>query len=379
MNIAVLGAQWGDEAKARVCAEWSDDFDFIVRFAGGDNCGGQVKYSNGKSYVHHSLPAIDYSRNTKTKSFLSAGMVINLPSVLDEIIALRKDFPHVGHNIIIDPDAFIVKPEHIECDKEEGKLQGTTFRGIKQAYTDKVARRGTRVYDLIREKDSVIQALKALGVQFIPLLALRETMLKSKILFEGNQGIMLSLQDGIYPYITSSDAGLSGIYSAGFHFLKLDKVYGVAKGGYITRSGGRKLPTEMPDSEAAVMVEKANERGNTTGRARGIGYFDVVALKYAIQRGGITHLILTKLDIMNGQKSIKVCHSYGKDVLSPGDFDGITAQYMEIPGWEDASKLEQIQPFLDFVQTRVGVPVEFISHGIGSSDLKKIELTKQAA
>lgn len=378
-NVAVLGASWGDEAKARICADWADQFDYVIRFAGGDNCGGQVLYGNGRSYIHHLLPAIDYSRNAHTKSFLASGMVINLPSLLEEITNLQKDFPDVGRRVIVDPDAFIVKPEHIERDKTEGQLQGTTFRGIRQSYTEKVDRCGTRVYNLINDNAEIIQALQTVGVQFISLLALRETMEKSNLLFEGNQGVMLGLNDGLYPYITSSDTGVSGIYSAGFHWVKNLKSYGVAKGGYITRSGGRKLPTEMPEEEAAAMVEKANERGNTTGRARGIGYFDIVALTYAIKRGGIDALVLTKLDIMNGQKNIKVCNSYGKEVFSPNDFENITPEYIELPGWDDASNQDQIMPFIDYVQTCVSVPVEYYSCGVGRDDLKKIEVAKKEA
>lgn len=379
-NVAVLGSSWGDEAKARVCAEWSKQFDYVIRFAGGDNCGGQVLYGNNRSYVHHLLPAIDYSGNVHTTSFLAAGMVINLPSLLEEITNLQKDFPDVGQRVIVDPDAFIVKPEHIERDKIEGQRQGTTFRGIRQAYTEKVDRCGTRIYHLINDKSEIIQALQKVGVKFVPLLALRDTMERSRLLFEGNQGIMLGLDQGLYPYITSSDTSVSGIYSAGFHWLDGLKVYGVAKGGYITRSGGRKLPTEMPEEEAAVMVEKAAERGNTTGRARGIGYFDAVALKYAVKRGGIDSLVLTKLDIMNGQKTIKACHSYGKEVYSPNDFDHITPEYIEVQGWDDAAQLDQVMPFIEYVQARVGVPVQYVSCGVGRDDLKKIKpLTKEAA
>lgn len=365
--IAIIGAQQGDESKARCTHDWSPQFDYVGRYSGGSNCGGMI-YRNGKQYVHHQLPAVDYTKS-QAKSFLAAGMVINLPYLLEEIQTMQKDFPDVGKNVIVDPDAFIVLPEHIAQDKIEGVKQGTTYQGIKQAYTAKVARVGVRVYHLINDKAPIIQALLNEGVQFIPLLAMREKFEKSSILFEGNQGVMLDLQNGLYPYITSSDCTVSGIYSAGFHFIKLDECYGIAKGGYITRSGGCALPTEMPDEEAKVFVNKGNERGNTTGRDRGIGYFDAVALKYACLKGGITKLVLTKLDIMNGDPTIKVCHSYGKEVYSPNDFKDVVPQYTHIQGWKDAKDPQQIKPFIDFVEKQTGITVSHISAGINSEDL----------
>jgi adenylosuccinate synthase len=286
---------------------------------------------------------------------------------------MQQDFPNVGKNVVVDINAFTIKQEYIEEDKLTGIKQGTTFRGIKQAYRAKVERAGVRVYHLINDNAPIIQKLKDQGVQFIPLLALQETMQKSNLLFEGNQGVMLSLDQGLYPYVTSSDTTVTGIYSSGFHWVKLDRVFGVAKGGYVTRSGGRRLPTEMPDKEASEIVEKANEKGNTTGRNRGIGYFDCVALKYACMAGGITHLILTKLDISDNQPSIKVCSSYGKEVYSPNDFDNITPHYIDLPGWKDSKNSEQTLPFIKYIESFVGIPVEYISTGTSTKDLLSLK------
>ena len=365
-SAAIIGSQVGDEGKGAITDRFSVDYDWVIRFGGGDNVGAKV-YRRGKSFVHHLLPVVNYE-TSQAKSFLASGMVINMPALLDELLTMQKDFPDVGKSVYIDMDAFIVLPEHIELDKVEGVKQGTTYRGIKQAYTSKVNRTGTRVYDLINDNADVIKALKEQGVQFTTALAMRPVFEKSKLLFEGHQGSMLSLIDGLYPYITSSDTGVGAIYSAGFHWVDLDKVYGIAK-PYITRSGGRAMPTEMSEEEAKVLVERGGEFGNTTGRARGIAFMDLVALKYAVERTGIDALILTKLDVMNGQE-VKVCHSYGKSVYSPNDFRDVMPQYTVLDGWKDATDRAQIKSFIEFVQNQVGVDVEYYSHGVGKEDLK---------
>lgn len=368
-NVAILGASWGDEGKAKIVHDFSVNYDWAIRFAGGDNCGGKV-IRNGKSYIHHLLPAIDYA-NSKARAFLASGMVINLSSLYEEILTMQQDFPHVATNTYVDPDAFVVLPEHIAEDKITGVAQGTTYRGIKQSYRSKVDRTGTRVYNLINDNATIIQKLTKLGVQFKTAMEMRPIFEKSKLLFEGNQGIMLDLNSGIFPYITSSDCTVSGIYSAGFHWLELDHVFGVAKGGYITRSGGRPMPTEqIPEEEAQALVERGVERGNTTGRPRGVAYMDLMALKYAVGRAGITSLILTKLDISNGQDKIKVCHSYGKEVYSPNDFQHVEPRYITVQGWQDASDITQVAPFIKLVQDKVGIPMTYYSHGVGREHLK---------
>jgi adenylosuccinate synthase len=364
-NIAIIGAQVGDEAKGKITHDWSDQFAYICRFAGGSNVGAQV-YRNGKSYIHHQLPAVDYTRS-KAKSFLASGMVVNLPYLLEELLTMQKDFPNVGKSVIIDPDAFVVLPEHIEEDKKTGGKQGTTYQGIKQAYRSKVDRTGTRIYNLIRDNADIIKALQEHGVRFFPILKLREELEHSSILFEGNQGVMLDLNVGLYPYITSADCTISGIYSAGFNFIKLDTVYGVAKGGYITRSGGQKLPTEMNEADSKRFVEKGHEYGNTTSRARGIGYLDCIALKYACKKAGITDLILTKLDIMDGEKTIKACISYGKEVYSPGDFYDLKPEYIDLPGWDKSeypTLNANLRNFVKFIEKSVDTPVRYISNGV---------------
>mgnify|MGYP003339050978 CR=1 FL=1 len=369
-NIAVLGAQYGDEAKGRITLDFSKNFDWVCRFAGGDNVGAMV-YRNGKKYVHHLLPVVNYNLSPHTKSFLGNGMVINLESLLEEVKLIENDFPGAAKKLYIDPDAFVVLPEHLQQDQNTKDSEGrntSTNRGIAQAYTSKVARKGVRVYHYINDNAEIIQALCKFGVKFKNVLQLRPEFEIQNILFEGNQGIMLDLVSGRYPYITSSDTTVSGIYSSGFHFIHLDKVYGVLK-PYLTRSGGKELPTEMYGEEAEQLVSAAKEYGNTTGRARGVGYMDLVALKYATLRGGLTHLVLTKLDVLNGQKNHKICISYGKEVSSPNDFFGTNPAYINVPGWNDCKDISQIRPLISVIEKYVGIPVEYVTTGINPGDL----------
>lgn len=369
-NIAILGTQWGDESKGRLTHDLSAEFDYVIRFSGGSNVGAMV-YRNGKKYIHHLLPAVDYTKS-KAKSFLGSGMVIHMEKLLSEIKEMEQDFRGIGKSVIVDPDAFVVLDKYIEEDKITGKEQGTTSQGIKQAYTAKVAREGTRVYNLLNDNAPIIGALKEFGVQFIPSLALQEVFEKSNLLFEGNQSIMLSLSEGLYPYITSSDCTVSGIYAGGFNWVDLNKVYGVAK-VYNTRSGGKELPTEIKDENAVFIRNAGNERGNTTGRDRGIGWLDLPALKYACRKGGITHLAISKFDILNGQKTVKVCNSYGKEVFSPNDFRDIKPEYIDVQGWNNASNIEEILPFISVVEKYVNVPVEYVSFGVERNQLRKLK------
>jgi adenylosuccinate synthase len=330
-NIAILDPSWGDNGKGRCAHYFAPKYGWVVRAQGSSNCGHQV-FVNGKSYVHHLLPSADY--RYKTKSFLANGMVINLDELYQEIKEFSKDFAGIAKSIYVDPDAFIITQKHIDYDKEHNKHIGSTNKGVGPAYTDKIARKGTRVYHCIRDNAEVILALKELGVNFIPILRLKEEFEKSSIIFEGSQSALLDINAGPdYPYLTSSDCTISGVYASGFHFLKIDKVYGCIK-PYLTKSGNGNLPTEFSEEDASKIRLAGDEIGKTTGRNRRIGALDLPALRYGILKAGITDLILTKLDILDGEKSVKVCVSYGKEVFSPGDFYDLRPEYISMPGWE---------------------------------------------
>lgn len=370
-NIAILDTLLGDNGKGRA-SHWfssSNKYRWSVRYASGNNAGHQI-HRNGKKYSHHLLPCANY--NYDVKSFLASGMMINLEALLEEISEFEKDYPNVGKSIYLDKDAFIVSKEHIEIDKEKNKHLQTTWKGMGPATVDKYARTGTRIYNLINDNAEIIKSLKRKGVNFTTILELREDFEKSNIIFEGAQGSMLDINSGIYPFVTSADTTVAAIYSAGFNFVKLDRVYGMLK-PYLTKSGGGPLPTEMSDEDAKYWQDFASEFGVSTGRRRRIAYLDLPMLKYGVLKGGITHLFITKMDILNAQKAIKVCNSYGKNVYSPSDFNEVKPTYTHLQGWDDGKDIRQISPFIRYIEDYVGVPVEYISAGVNDDDVIKLK------
>lgn len=365
-NIAVLGSSAGDEAKGSITHAFSSDFDYVCRFNGGNNCGATV-YHNGKKVVHHLVPAIDFT-NSKSKAFLASGMVIDLEALLAEIKDLEKDFPGVGAKITVDPDAFVVLPKHKAEDAANNKDIGTTGRGIGPAYMDKISRRGTKVRHLADVNSEITDALKATGVQFQSVLDMKEEFTKSRILFEGAQGVLLDINHGTYPYVSCSDTTISGIFSSGFSFAMPTTVYGVAK-AYMTRVGSGPFPTEIHQTNATVLREAGKEYGATTGRPRRVGWLDLPALRYAIGKSGITDLIITKLDILNGYAKVPLCTNYLKEPMSGADFSRAVAQMTTVSGWTDAKDFSQIKEFIDTIEHHANTKVAFVSCGINKTDI----------
>lgn len=368
-NIAVLGSLWGDEGKGHITHYLSHKYDWVIRFGGGANAGHTI-YRNGKKYVHNLLPSIDFTHD-HIKGFLGSGMVLDLEQLLKEVSTAEQDFPGVGSKLYVDPDAFVVLPEHKETDKANNKHIGSTNRGIGPAYADKVMRKGVRVIDRMNDGDPIIASLSALGVQFKGVLELKEDFESSRLLFEGAQGILLDLNHGIYPYVSCGDATVAGIYAAGFNFVKLDKVYGVAK-VYTTKVGEGPFPTELHGDEAESLRQRGNEYGATTGRPRRVGWLDLPALKYACAKGGINALIITKFDILAGMEFIPVAESYKKTPVTSKDFFNAEPNYTSLPGWNGVSDDEsfaKMVDFIDYIEDQINIPVEMISRGTSREDI----------
>lgn len=368
-KIAVLDNSWGDCGKGRVVHFLSKNYDWACRTQGSSNSG-HVIYHKGKKYTHNLLPSVNY--DYPTKSFLASGMVINLNELLTEINSFRQDFPDIGSSIYVDQDAFIITEEHVAFDKQNNKHIGSTGKGVQPAYTDKVARKGTRIYNLINDNAEIISALKNTGVTFTSLMKFREEFSNSSIIFEGAQSILLDINCGPnYPYVTSSDCTVSSIYSAGFNFIKLDKVYGCMK-PYLTKVGEGVFPTEYFGSEAEKLRNLGGEFGAVTKRPRRCGALDLPALKYASIRGGIDSLIITKMDILNGEKTIKVCNSYGKELFSPADFISVNPEYIYLSGWADSKNSTETDEFINYVSNYIQMPIEYISTGVSDQDMIKV-------
>jgi adenylosuccinate synthase len=372
MNIAVLGAVWGDEGKGHIVHSLSGDYDWIVRFNGGANAGHTI-YRHGVKYVHNLMPSFDW-RSKRPKAFLGSGMVIDIEQLHKEVTTLWNLNSGFSSRVYVDPDAFVVLPEHKEEDKMTNGHIGSTNRGIGPAYKAKIGRKGLRIRDVMNLADptkdtKLIDEMRKMGVHFQGMMELRRQMEGESMLFEGAQGVMLDINHGIYPYVSCSESTVAGVYSSGFHFAKLEHVYGVAK-CYTTKVGEGPFPTELQGEPAHDLRERGNEYGATTGRPRRVGWIDLPALDYACQKGGITNLIITKFDILNGMGKVPMCVSYDKIPMSPNDFFEAQPQYIHVNGWENASEESQLYQFITTVERSTRCPVKYISCGTDAKDVK---------
>jgi len=369
-NIAIVGSFFGDESKGNFTHHFSPYFHYVVRTSGGNNCGHTI-YRDGKKFVHHLVPSINFSSDAN--GFLGAGMVINPDALLEELLLLEKDIPGVSHKITVDPDAFAVLPKHIDEDKAKNGDLGSTNRGIGPAYTEKISRRGTKIRDLIKDNHTSIVALKKMGVKFRYVLEMYDEFSKSPLLFEGAQSILLDPNFGTYPYVTSGDCSINSIFNSGFGFAMPKEVYGVLK-VYGTRVGEGPFPTELFGKEANDLRVMGSEFGATTGRPRRVGWLDLPALKYVVNKSNITNLIISKFDILTGMKSIKMCNRYEKYPVSGADFFNAAPSYIDVPGWQDHKQIDQLMPFIKTIEEYTNRPVSYISHGVSPKDIVALKL-----
>jgi len=383
-NIAVIGAQLGDEAKARTVhwfSQHNHNRHYVIRWSGGANAG-HTLYHNGKKIVRHLLPSADFS-NPDCHAFLGSGMVINLEELLQEVKDTDAMFPGAGapYRITVDPDAFVVLPKHLKEDKENVVKFGSTGRGISPCYRDKVNRCGIKIGDLFKfdtsleDQRDLVQALMNKGVRFS--YAVREAIMfdRSDLIFEGAQSVMLDQNFGAYPYVSSGECTLGGIFNAGFAQYMPKTVYGVIK-PYTTAVGKMPFPTEQLNDWGNKVREQGHEFGATTGRPRRIGALDFPALRYSIAKGGITHLILTKLDILNGMENIPVCRNYEHgDPISGQDFFSAKPVIEETKGWKTIDDKdysdEQLWNFIRLVEgeTKGETIVSHLSWGTGEKEM----------
>ena len=345
-NTVVIGAQWGDEGKAKITDLLAEKADLIIRYQGGCNAGHTV-VTGGQTYKFHLIPSgILYD---KTVCFIGAGTVIHPESFEKEFNELKSqgvDFK----NLKISPLASITMPYHIEVDgwseanAGKGKI-GTTKRGIGPTYTDKMARIGLKIGDLYSEealsekldiilplknkqlkevyglktytKQEVLELCKKYAEIFRPYVCfdwqkvLEDAKRENKaILFEGAQGVMLDVDYGTYPFVTSSNPiGGGAATGSGYGPKMIDEVIGVAK-AYVTRVGEGPFVTELKDETGDKIREIGHEYGVTTGRPRRCGWFDAVTMKYSVLVGGLTSVALTKIDVFDSFDEIKLCTAY---------------------------------------------------------------------
>lgn len=415
-NIVVLGTQWGDEGKGKIVDLLTDRVSAVVRFQGGHNAG-HTLVIDGKKTVLHLIPS--GVLRDDVKCLIGNGVVLSPAALAEEMEMLEKNGVPVTERLRISPACTLILPYHIALDqareaaKSEGKKIGTTGRGIGPAYEDKVARRGLRVDDLfyperLKEKlteileyhnfilvnyfrqpeisvESVYQEcigyaemLKDL-IEDIPHTLHRARENGESLLFEGAQGTLLDIDHGTFPFVTSSNTTAGGTATgSGFGPLYLDYVLGITK-AYTTRVGGGPFPTELFDDVGQYLGEKGHEFGATTGRARRCGWLDAVALSRAIQVNSVTGICLTKLDVLDGLETVKICTSYqcpeqGELNTTPVGAEGyarVEPQYMEMPGWNENTfgvqnwdDLPQAaKDYVTKIEEIVGVPVDIVSTG----------------
>ena len=413
-NTVVIGAQWGDEGKAKITDLLAQKADLIIRYQGGCNAGHTV-VANGKTYKFHLIPSgILYD---KAVCFIGAGTVIHPESFKKEVEELKAEGVNFK-NLKISPLASITMPYHIEidgyCESTAGKGKiGTTKRGIGPTYTDKMARIGLKIQDLysyeaLSEKLDMILPIKnkmlkkVYGLEeytkdcimslcgtyaelFKPYVAFDwQDMLnryKDKtVLYEGAQGVMLDIDYGTYPFVTSSNPiGGGAATGSGYGPSMIDEVVGVSK-AYVTRVGEGPFVSELTDETGKRIQDIGHEFGVTTGRPRRCGWFDSVIMKYAVLVGGITKVALTKIDVFDSFDEIKICTAY-KDcrndkVYTSYPTDVFIHKYLEpiyetMPGWKtslsDIRKYEDLpenaKKYIAKVEDLIGAPIGIISVG----------------
>ncbi|MDZ4812569.1 MAG: adenylosuccinate synthase [Pseudomonadota bacterium] len=418
-SVVILGAQWGDEGKGKIVDLLTEGVGAVVRFQGGHNAG-HTLVINGKKTVLHLIPS--GILRPDALCLIGNGVVLSPAALIKEIGELEANGVDVRSRLKISPAAPLIMPYHVAVDQAREKASGakaigTTGRGIGPAYEDKVARRGIRVADLsyptqLAEKVRAAvdyhnfvlgQWLKAATVDYQkildealafadyvkPMVADVSTLLYEarrrgeKILFEGAQGSLLDIDHGTYPYVTSSNTTVGGaLAGTGVGADAIDYVLGIAK-AYATRVGGGPFPTELNDAMGENLRKRGNEFGATTGRPRRCGWIDMVALKRAVQINGISGLAITKLDVLDGLPSIKVCIAYeyrGKRrELAPLDaagWDEVKPVYLEFPGWDEPtsgirefSKLPAAaRAYLRSVEELSGCPLALVATGADRLD-----------
>ncbi|MCK4342999.1 MAG: adenylosuccinate synthase [Phycisphaerae bacterium] len=427
-NTCVFGLQWGDEGKGKIVdLLLKEDFDVVVRYAGGANAGHTIVVGSEK-YALHQLPSGILRPNVTC--LITGGVVIDPAVLLGEIASLRQRGCQIDDNLRISDRAHLVFPYHRREDAladgaaRVGEKLGTTGRGIGPCYADKYARHwAIRVGDLypaqrFKERLATIVAHKnvylasvfearetfdaerlaeeylAFAAELRPFVCNTTTLLYRlmaqgrQVLFEGAQGSLLDIDHGTYPFVTSSSSGSGGVVSgAGVPATKINSAVGVLK-AYTTRVGAGPLPTELKDDRGDAIRKRGGEYGTTTGRPRRCGWFDAVATSYAAMFGGPTCLALLHLDTLSGFEELSVCVSYRTGGARLDEFpadvhllDEVEPVYETVPGWTEdirhCRRFNELPPpaqdYVRLISERLGLPVRMIGVGPARDQIILIE------
>ncbi|ANE22079.1 adenylosuccinate synthetase [Denitrobacterium detoxificans] len=415
-STVLVGAQWGDEGKGKITDLISRDFDYVVRYQGGNNAGHTVIHGDKKLALHLIPSGVMYEGITPV---IGNGVVVDPRVLVDEMAKLEAQGISCEH-LVISCDAHVIMPYHIDLDGASemrlGKNEiGTTRRGIGPCYQDKAARTGIRIQDLLDEhifrqkletalelKNQILEKVYGMAPYTVdqicneylpyaeiirPHMAETAQLLNSalaegkNILFEGAQATLLDIDHGTYPFVTSSSCCAGGAcIGTGVGPKAIDRVIGISK-AYITRVGSGPFPTELFDEDGEALCEIGGEYGVTTGRKRRCGWFDSVIARYAADCNSLTDMALTKLDVLSAFDTIKVCVGYEADGKTYDYFpmqqsalypNHVKPIYEELPGWKGQDITgcrsfeelpENAQAYVTYLEEKVGVPMSIIAVG----------------
>jgi adenylosuccinate synthase len=423
-NIVIVGTQWGDEGKGKIVDLLAEHADGVVRFQGGNNAG-HTMVVKGEQFISHLVPSGILQQKT---CYIGNGLVVDPEVLLEEIDYLESHGVPTGpEKLRISEKAHVIMPYHKSVDNARENMKGdykigTTGRGIGPCYEDKSTRRGIRFVELLDRKlfeervrsilieknfylekflmaetldaDAIITQYNAFADRLAPYVTNVSVelynSLKSgkKLLFEGAQGTHLDIDHGTYPYVTSSNV-VSGnaCCGSGIGPKEIDAVIGIVK-AYTTRVGRGPFPSELFDEIGDSIQKKGAEFGATTGRRRRCGWLDTVILKNSVRLNGLTGLAVTKLDILGGLESLKICTAYDYKGTIINDFPGnlnvlseCTPVYETLPGWsEDISGIrnyddlpENTKKYLDRIEELTDTPVQIVSVGPGREETMVLE------
>jgi adenylosuccinate synthase len=410
-TVVIVGAQWGDEGKGKIVDVLTEKADVVARYQGGNNAGHTVVIGDEK-FVLHLIPSGILHKGSKC--IIGNGVVVDPRALLqemDDLIARGIDFTGV---LYVSQNAHLIMPYHIaiEIEQEKSKKIGTTGRGIGPSYTDKVARHGVRAIDLLKpevlrqkvrvnlevinfllvnmykaaplDEDAIMKDYLVYAARLAPYIAdttelvNRELEAGKNLLLEGAQGTLLDIDHGTYPFVTSSSTVAGGAcIGLGVGPTRIDRVLGIAK-AYTTRVGSGPFPTELDDAVGEGMRARGNEYGATTGRPRRCGWLDIVGLRYAARVNGLTGIGLTKLDILDGMETVKLCIAYTCNGTTyetfPKELDVLSTcvpVYEEMPGWTESTEgVKQFdklpvnaQNYIRRIEKLTGVEIQIISTG----------------
>lgn len=412
-SVVVVGTQWGDEGKGKITDFLSEHAEVIARYQGGNNAGHTIKF-DGETYKLHLIPSGIFYKDKI--SVIGNGMVVDPKALVAELKYLH-DRGVTTENLRISNRAHVILPYHLKLDEVEEERKGankigTTKKGIGPAYMDKAARMGIRIADLLdresfKEKltnnleeknrmlerfyevegfklEDIFEEYYEYGQQVAKYVCDTSVVLNDaldearRVLFEGAQGVMLDIDQGTYPYVTSSNPVAGGVtIGSGVGPTKINHVVGVSK-AYTTRVGDGPFPTELDDEIGHQIREVGREYGTTTGRARRVGWFDSVVVRHARRVSGLTDLSLNSIDVLTGIPTLKICTAYrlGDEIITeyPANLRTLAKCepiYEELPGWdEDITAVrtldelpENARHYLERVSQLTGIPLSIFSVG----------------